>query len=228
MFVIMPLHLYFRYGQMERTILSSEISKIDLRGAVPRSIGAQGIELSETVRRMEESVAQFIMLLESAVERCMNFTSGSEADELMSSLDEASLQYISTLQETLKSLRSTCGLDNNDYRQRKDGTEKRDQVKVVDMVSEEEEWSIVQAALQILTVSDCLSSRSSVFEASLRATLARLSTSLSLSVCSQIDDRHVAVGAAQDASILRLLDLPEKSKKLVTLLEQVVINFMGL
>ncbi|CAA6656135.1 unnamed protein product [Spirodela intermedia] len=224
-----------RYGQVERTILSSEISRIDLRGAVPRGIGAQGIELSETVRRMEESVPQVIILLEAAVERCMNFTGGSEADELITALDEIMLQYISMLQETLKSLRSVCGIDSSgqgDSGPRKDGSDKRDAVRIVDMVSEEEEWSIVQAALQILTVSDCLTTRSSVFEASLRATLARLSTSFSLSVFgSNLDklhptsndesvDRSVAARAALDASILRLVDLPEKVKKLLNLLEQ--------
>lgn len=217
--------------------MSSEISRIDLRGAVPRGIGAQGIELSETVRRMEESVPQVIILLEAAVERCMNFTGGSEADELIITLDEIMLQYISMLQETLKSLRSVCGIDSSgqgDSGQRKDGPDKRDAVKIVDMVSEEEEWSIVQAALQILTVSDCLSTRSSVFEASLRSTLARLSTSFSLSVFgSNLDRLHqtsndesvdtsVAARAALDASILRLVDLPEKVKKLLNLLEQVL------
>ncbi|XP_062096076.1 conserved oligomeric Golgi complex subunit 7-like [Humulus lupulus] len=71
-----------RYGQMERAILSSEIAGVDLRGAVTRGVGAQGIELSETVRRMEESIPHIIVLLETAVERCINFTGGSETDEL--------------------------------------------------------------------------------------------------------------------------------------------------
>ncbi|XP_071722149.1 conserved oligomeric Golgi complex subunit 7-like, partial [Rutidosis leptorrhynchoides] len=76
-----------RYGQMERAILSSEIAGLDLRGAVTRGVGAQGVELSETVRRMEESIPQVILLLEAAVERCINFTGGSEADELILALD---------------------------------------------------------------------------------------------------------------------------------------------
>ncbi|CAN6565117.1 unnamed protein product [Malus baccata var. baccata] len=71
-----------RYGHMERAILSAEISGVDLRGAVTRGVGAQGIELSEAVRRMEESIPQVIVLLEAAVERCISFTGGSEADEL--------------------------------------------------------------------------------------------------------------------------------------------------
>lgn len=83
---------------MERAILSAEIARIDIRGAVARGVGAQGIELSETVRRMEESVPQVIVLLEASVERCITFTGGSEADELILVLDDIMLQYISYLQ----------------------------------------------------------------------------------------------------------------------------------
>ncbi|KAJ4956701.1 hypothetical protein NE237_013484 [Protea cynaroides] len=81
-----------RYGRMEHAILSAEIAAIDLRGAVARGVGAQGIELSETVRRMEESIPQVIVLLEAAVERCISFTGGSEVDELILALDDVMLQ----------------------------------------------------------------------------------------------------------------------------------------
>ncbi|KAK1307345.1 hypothetical protein QJS10_CPA10g00877 [Acorus calamus] len=225
-----------RYGQMERVILLSEIARVDLRGAVARGVGAQGIELSETVRRMEESIPQVIVLLEAAVERCISFTGGSEADELIMALDDVMLQYITTLQETLKTLRSVCGLDGlthgDGISAKKDtGLDKKESShsnRIMDMVSDEEEWSIVQGALQILTVADCLTSRSSVFEASLRATLARLSTSLSLSVFgSSLDQSHNSDGgsslagrAVLDVAALRLTDVPEKAKKLFNLLDQ--------
>ncbi|XP_021287062.1 conserved oligomeric Golgi complex subunit 7 [Herrania umbratica] len=221
-----------RYGQMERAILSSEISGVDLRGAVTRGVGAQGIELSETVRRMEESIPQVIVLLEAAVERCISFTGGSEADELILALDDIMLQYISTLQETLKSLRAVCGVDHNNM-----GFDKKEGIqnsRKVDLISNEEEWSIVQGALQILTVADCLTSRSSVFEASLRATLARLSTSLSVSVFgSSLDQNQLHITnddgngepslggrAALDVAAVRLVDVPEKARKLFNLLDQ--------
>ncbi|TYG90987.1 hypothetical protein ES288_A12G227600v1 [Gossypium darwinii] len=221
-----------RYGHMERAILSSEIAGVDLRGAVTRGVGAQGIELSETVRRMEESIPQVIVLLESAVERCINFTGGSEADELILALDDTMLQYISTLQDTLKSLRAVCGVDNKDIGlDRKEGAQNS---RKTDLISNEEEWSIVQGALQILTVADCLTSRSSVFEASLRATLARLSTTLSLSVFgSSLDNNQLHVAnddgngepplggrAALDVAAVRLVDAPEKARKLFNLLDQ--------
>ncbi|KAK5777324.1 conserved oligomeric Golgi complex subunit 7 [Gossypium arboreum] len=221
-----------RYGHMERAILSSEIAGVDLRGAVTRGVGAQGIELSETVRRMEESIPQVIVLLESAVERCINFTGGSEADELILALDDTMLQYISTLQDTLKSLRAVCGVDNKDIGlDRKEGAQNS---RKTDLISNEEEWSIVQGALQILTVADCLTSRSSVFEASLRATLARLSTTLSLSVFgSSLDNNQLHVAnddgngepplggrAALDVAAVRLVDVPEKARKLFNLLDQ--------
>jgi conserved oligomeric Golgi complex subunit 7 len=100
------------------------------------------------------------------------------------------------------------------------------------MVSEEEEWSIVQGALQILTVADCLTSRASVFEASLHATLARIGTSLSLSVLgtnilekSSVNETGelslMSKNGALDVAALHLSDMPEKAKKLLTLLEQV-------
>ena len=223
---------------MERAILSAEMAGIDIRGAVPRGVGAQGIELSETVRRMEESIPQMIVLLEAAVERCISLTGGSEADELVLALDDVMLQYISNLQETLKSLRIVCGLDS-DALKKDAGLEKKEVQRLVD-VSEEEEWSIVQGALQILTVADCLTSRTSVFEASLRATLARIGTNFSVSgFGSSLDkspaaaadenaDLPLAGRAALDIAAIRLSDLPDKSKKLLTVLEQVgfvVLNF---
>lgn len=228
-----------RYGQMERAILSAEIAGVDLRGAVTRGVGAQGIELSETVRRMEESIPQVIVLLEAAVERCISLTGGSEADELILAIDDIMLQYISTLQETLKSLRVVCGVDHGSDglgSKKEVGLDKKDgqSARRVDSISNEEEWSIVQGALQILTVADCLTSRSSVFEASLRATLARLSTTLSVSVFGSSVDQNLShvpsddgngepsLGgrAALDVAAVRLIDVPEKARKLFNLLNQ--------
>lgn len=220
---------------MERAVLSAAMAGIDIRGAISRGLGAQGIELSETVRRMEESIPQMIVLLEAAVERCISLTGGSEADELVLALDDVMLQYISNLQETLKSLRTVCGLDNathSDASKKDSGLEKKEAPRLVD-VSEEEEWSIVQGALQVLTVADCLTSRTSVFEASLRATLARIGTNFSLSGFGSSMDKSPAgtadensgapLGgrAALDIATIRLTSLPDKSKKLLTVLEQV-------
>jgi conserved oligomeric Golgi complex subunit 7 len=224
---------------MERVILSAEMASIDICGAVSRGVGAQGIELNETVRRMEESIPQMIVFLEAAVERCISFTGGSEADELVAALDDIVLQYISNLHETLKSLRIVCGLDSTahgDALKRDVGLEKKDAQWLVD-VSEEEEWAIVQGALQILTVADRLTSRTSVFEASLRATLARIGTNFSLSGfgCnlykspSTTTDESVEIPlggrAALDIAAILLSDLPDKSKKLFTVLEQVSCLF---
>ena len=137
---------------MERAILSYEIAGVDLRGAVTRGVGAQGVELSETVRRMEESIPQVIVLLEAAVERCISFTGGSETDELILALDDIMLQYISILQDTLKSLRAVCGVEHKDMGlDKKEGAQNS---RKVDLISNEEEWSIVQGALQILTVAE--------------------------------------------------------------------------
>ncbi|GER46531.1 conserved oligomeric Golgi complexcomponent-related / COG complex component-related [Striga asiatica] len=222
-----------RYGQMERGVLSGGIAGLDLRGVSTRIIGVQGVELSETVRRMEESIPQVILLLEAATERCISFTGGSEADELILALDDVTLQYISTLQGNLKSLRTVCGVDLDTIGS--DRKEAASPARKVDFTSNEEEWSFVQGALQILTVADCLTSRISVFEASLRSTLARLSTNLSLSVHGSSFDRNqsrvadddghgelsTAAGKASlDMAAVRLVDVPEKARKLMNLLEQ--------
>ncbi|KAM0889953.1 hypothetical protein ACQ4PT_027356 [Festuca glaucescens] len=99
-----------RYGQMERAVLSTAIAGIDICGTIPRGTGAQGLELSETVHRMNASIPKMIALLEAAVERCISLTGGSEADELVLVLDDIMLQYISNLQETLKPLRTSKDL----------------------------------------------------------------------------------------------------------------------
>ncbi|CAI0404496.1 unnamed protein product [Linum tenue] len=180
---------------------------------------------------MEESIPQVIVLLEASVERCLSFTGGSEVDELLLALDDIMLQYISSLQETLRSLRAVCGVDNNTI----DPKEGSQSTRKADLSSNEEEWSIVQGALQILTVADCLTSRSSVFEASLRAALARISTSLSFSVFGSSLDHNYSHGgnndgdgepslggrAALDVAAVRLVDVPEKARKLFNLLDQV-------
>ncbi|XP_019149687.1 PREDICTED: conserved oligomeric Golgi complex subunit 7-like isoform X2 [Ipomoea nil] len=227
-----------RYGQMERAVLSVEIAGLDLRGAAITLVGVQGVELRETVGRMEECIPQIILLLEAAVERCINFTGGSEADELILALDDVMLQYISTLQDNLKSLRALCGLDADAVGSKKemesDRREGASNSRKVDFMSNEEEWSFVQGALQILTVADCLTSRSSVFEASLKATLARLRTNLSFSVFGSSLNQNqshaanddgsgqVAVTgrAALDVAAVRLIGVPEKARKLLNLLKQ--------
>ncbi|XP_051138387.1 conserved oligomeric Golgi complex subunit 7 [Andrographis paniculata] len=228
-----------RYGQMERGVLSAGIAGLDLRGVSTRIIGVQGVELSETVRRMEESIPQVILLLESATERCISFTGGSEADELILALDDVALQYISNLQGILKSLRTVCGVDvaaDSVGSKRETGSDRKESAshsRRGDFMSNEEEWSFVQGALQILTVSEGLTSRTSVFEASLRSTLARLSTNLSSSLYSSslnqkqfhVDDNEsgrlpTAGKASLDVAALRLFDAPEKARKLFNLLEQ--------
>lgn len=227
---------------MERVVLSGGIAGLDLRGVSTRIIGVQGVELSETVRRMEESIPLVILLLEAATERCISFTGGSELDELILALDDVTMQYITTLQGNLKALRAVCGVDVavDNVGKKETGSDRKEaasHVRKVDLMSNEEEWSFVQGALQILTVADCLTSRISVFEASLKSTLARLSTNLSFSVYgSNLDqnqshlDEHDGTGglstagkASLDVAALRLIDVPEKARKLFNLLEQVPV-----
>lgn len=190
---------------------------------------------------MEASIPEVTIALEAAVDRCMSFTGGVEAEALLRTLDEVILHYLALLLDSLKSLRSICGVDrmleflgSSDPTNLKKDADSLKKEGASDVVPEEEEWTIVQGALQLLTVAEGLSSRSAVFEASLRATLSRLSTSLQLSraltgsippAASENESLDgTAAGSAPagiDIAILRLVNSPEKARRLSGLLEQV-------
>lgn len=225
-----------RYGELELSLLTAEVSSLDMRGAVSRGIGARGVEVSETVGRMKASIPAVSELLEAAVERCIAFTGGSEAESLLQTLDEVMRLYLGMLQDMLKSLRVLCGVEHSSSKKETvmEGLNVKKDVTVLDMVSDEEEWAIVQGALQVLTVADSLGSRSAVFEASLRATLTRLGNRLGLpTLLSSIGQAAVfnstSIFAGElmsggsgglDMGILRLVDAPDKARRLSSLLEQ--------
>ncbi|KAJ7562275.1 hypothetical protein O6H91_03G062100 [Diphasiastrum complanatum] len=234
-----------RYGELERAQLLTELASLDLRGAVPRAVGSRGVELSETVWRMEASIPDVTVSLEAAVERCMSFTGGSEAEALIHTLDDVVVHYTATLHDILKSLRAICGVDraHQDVSTEVSSTKRDGKIgpdsaiasaNSTDIVPEEEEWSIVQGALQLLTVADNIGSRFSVFEASLRGTLGRLGHRLQIfSVLALMEEAGTiqrGLGGEDackflglsllDPAILRLVDAPEQSKRLANLLEQ--------
>lgn len=231
-----------RYGDLELSLLNDQVMSLDFRGAVSRSVGARGVEVSETVRRIEASVPAVALSLESAVERCLNFTGGSEAEALLQTLDEVMRLFIGKLQDMLKSLRVICGvdrpvLDSGKRETSMEGLTARKEVSVLDMVSDEEEWAIVQGILQIVAVAESLNSRTAVFEATLCATLRRLGERLCLSkLLSSIGQANAFSGKNQptvesivgqsggplsfDMAVLRLFDKPDKARRLNNLLEQ--------
>lgn len=235
-----------RYGDLELALLTNQVMSLDFRGAVSRSVGARGVEVSETVGRMEASIPSVALWLESAVDRCITFTGGSEAEALLQTLDEVMRLYLGKLQDMLKSLRVSCVVDraiqdsnslSNKRETGMEGLNAKKEVTVLDMVSDEEEWAIVQGILQILAVAESLNSRTAVFEATLRATLNRLGNRLGLSkIVSSIgqatafSSKSLSIGElimggsggslSFDMAVLRLVDKPEKARRLSTLLEQ--------
>ncbi|KAL3694263.1 hypothetical protein R1sor_007914 [Riccia sorocarpa] len=216
-----------RYGELERTQLLREIAVMDIRGAVPRGVGQRGVELSETVGRVEASVPELVVALESAVDRCLTFTGGSEAEALLRTLDEVVLQYVSSLMELLKSLRPLCGIDRGspdkkDAGPESGGSKGNTGSNTVDVIPEEEEWAIVQGALHFLTAGDMLTARTSVFEATLRSVLTKLHTRLQLSIEQSATWSVGPDGGSGplDMTVLRLADLPDNGRRLMNLLEQ--------
>ncbi|MCO5569270.1 hypothetical protein L7F22_022982 [Adiantum nelumboides] len=235
-----------RYGELELALLTSQVLSLDLHGAISRSVGARGVEVSETVRRMQAAIPTVALSLESAVERCLSFTGGSEAEALVQTLDELMRLFIGKLQEMLKSLRVICAVDHaTDISKREinvDGSMAKKEAAVLDMVSDEEEWAIVQGVLQILAVAESLTSRTSIFEATLCTTLRRLGERLCLSKLLGNTNQALALngkclaavglysggsGASLsfDMAVFRLFDKPDKARRLNNLLEQA--NDMG-
>eukprot|EP00850_Spirogloea_muscicola_P014912 SM000110S18919 [mRNA] locus=s110:433576:438452:+ [translate_table: standard] len=217
-----------RYGELERAQLLAEIGALGLRNAaVPRGPGARGAEFAEVVRRMEASLPDVMVALEAAVERCLSLTGGSEAEALLRALDEIMLQYLAQVLEILRSLRLLCGLSKGGAA-KNGGSAEEGAAGHKEQMPEEEEWALVQGALQLLGVADTLGGRAAVFEASLKATLGRLSHRLVLPVTSGARPEHAVIAAdphgtaaaTVDASVLRLVDMPEKARRLASLLEQ--------
>eukprot|EP00850_Spirogloea_muscicola_P009999 SM000057S18429 [mRNA] locus=s57:547827:552731:- [translate_table: standard] len=217
-----------RYGELERAQLLAEIGALGLRNAaVPRGPGARGAEFAEVVRRVEASLPDVMVALEASVERCLSLTGGSEAEALLRALDEIMLQYLAQVLEILRSLRLLCGLGKGGAA-KNGGNAEEGAAGYKEQMPEEEEWALVQGALQLLGVADTLGGRAAVFEASLKATLGRLSHRLVLPVASGARPEHAVIAAdphgtaaaTVDASVLRLVDMPEKARRLASLLEQ--------
>ncbi|KAF3619249.1 hypothetical protein FXO38_33009 [Capsicum annuum] len=99
---------------MERAVLSGEIARLDLREVVVTLEGVQGVELSETVRRIEESIPQVILLLEAAVKRCINFTSSSGVDELILVLNDVEYKPLSHIVSRSSIDQNKPGIVNDD------------------------------------------------------------------------------------------------------------------
>eukprot|EP00850_Spirogloea_muscicola_P009387 SM000052S17779 [mRNA] locus=s52:718780:723671:+ [translate_table: standard] len=217
-----------RYGELERAQLLAEIGALGLRNAaMPRGPGARGAEFAEVVRGMEASLPDVMVALEAAVERCLSLTGGSEAEALLRALDEIMLQYLAQVLEILRSLRLLCGLGKGGAA-KNGGNAEEGAAGHKEQMPEEEEWALVQGALQLLGVADMLGGRAAVFEASLKATLGRLSLRLVLPVTSGARPEHAVIAAdphrtaaaTVDASVLRLVDMSEKARRLASLLEQ--------
>ncbi|CAI9107745.1 OLC1v1007180C1 [Oldenlandia corymbosa var. corymbosa] len=221
-----------RYVRMERAVLSCEVAAriLGLRGFssfISCSGGVQRVDelITEAVRKMTDSIPQVILVVEKAFERCINFTGGSEARELVLVLDDLMQQYVLTFQEILKALRILCGVGKDHHLVG---------VHIKDLSNQEEYWCFVQATLQILPVANSLSRSFSKFGHSMYHTLTGIRKDLSsLSFGWSIDRNilHELIDPAPDVgswlqnpasglAFLRLVGLPDKARKVFNLLER--------
>ncbi|CAI5463800.1 unnamed protein product [Closterium sp. Yama58-4] len=198
-----------RYGDYERAQLAADLAGIDLRpGGAVKQVGQRGLVLADAVRRMEAAIPAAMAALEAAVERCLAFTGGSEAAALLTALDHSILLFLSRLSSCLQSLPPICGLSpppaptppsstpSAPTRASGPGSDRTNPVSDDPLASlpdpagyggsgaggveEEEEWAVVQGALQLLMVAESVAVRVAVFEASLRTALTQLSPRLGL------------------------------------------------
>lgn len=102
-------------------------------------------DFSETIRNLKDSIPTLFKLLDESVRRCLQFTLGTQIENMMNVLSSALVEYLVHLAKSLKSLRSRTGLDE---------IEKSDFVnkKTVPQGLENEEWkeSYLQGSIQFL------------------------------------------------------------------------------
>ncbi|CAI5474397.1 unnamed protein product, partial [Closterium sp. Yama58-4] len=217
--------------------------------------------------------------MEAAVERCLAFTGGSEAAALLTALDHSILLFLSRLSSCLQSLPPICGLSppppptpassttpSAPTRASGPGSDRTTNPVSDDPlaslpepagyggsgaggVEEEEEWAVVQGAVQLLMVAESVAVRVAVFEASLRTALTQLSPRLGLNAGGDgagegggegaggevkrvgsvggaggggggAGGGGLVEGSEVDVAVLRLAEYPDKAQRLARLLDE--------
>ena len=186
---------------------------------------------------LQASVPPLISSLESALHRCVAFTGGVETEALLSALDDSLSLFTTRLTDCLSSLPTLCGvLPPPSLKPTKPGAASATHppnaqgaltpsdasgtgvpapgAPPLPGVEEEEEWAVVQGALQLLIVADRLATRAAVFEASLRAGLGQVGEQLGLAGGSEGGEKGGGGGGETDIARLRLKAAPERAHRL--------------
>ncbi|KAJ6246814.1 conserved oligomeric golgi complex component 7 [Anaeramoeba flamelloides] len=100
--IFKPFFIYFdNYKEIERKIIEEKIT-------IPRT---KGLEISEIIDQIENSISVFFQILEESVDRCLRFTNGFGIESLIFTLEKVFVQFVNSLSSTVEFLRIKVGLE---------------------------------------------------------------------------------------------------------------------
>jgi len=149
-----------------RQLNYSNLQKIDLKSQL-QAILPKGGDFPESIAAIDNSVPKLFILLETALQRCLDFTEGSEAEALISILSDTLMEYLAHLNMRLIDLRQMANLDPS-----KPGVKPKPQQASHNEHFHDWEDSYFQGALQLLEVVEKITSRLLNFEENVKLTLA--------------------------------------------------------
>ncbi|KAJ3439560.1 conserved oligomeric golgi complex component [Anaeramoeba flamelloides] len=75
---------------------------------IPRT---KGLEISEIIDQIENSISVFFQIFEESVDRCLRFTNGFGIESLIFTLEKVFVQFVNSLSSTVEFLRVSVGLE---------------------------------------------------------------------------------------------------------------------
>eukprot|EP01114_Cavostelium_apophysatum_P016213 TRINITY_DN455_c0_g1_i1.p1 TRINITY_DN455_c0_g1~~TRINITY_DN455_c0_g1_i1.p1 ORF type:complete len:742 (+),score=173.09 TRINITY_DN455_c0_g1_i1:323-2548(+) len=145
------------YPNLEKKQLSKDLEKLKPSRAV----------FAKTINNIDHSVSKLFLAVESSVDRCVQFTSGSEGEGLVRTLNEILGDYIQHLFALLQHLREQAHLDTPTA-----GSDTKPSGYST------ANWSYFQGALQLLQIVNKIAGRLGTFEHTLRTNLIQQRSSL--------------------------------------------------
>eukprot|EP01116_Phalansterium_solitarium_P021414 TRINITY_DN6645_c0_g1_i1.p1 TRINITY_DN6645_c0_g1~~TRINITY_DN6645_c0_g1_i1.p1 ORF type:complete len:861 (-),score=300.25 TRINITY_DN6645_c0_g1_i1:236-2818(-) len=153
----------FRGFQTDYSTLERKQLTLELSAARPSKTGYAG-----TIGQIDNSVPRVFLMADSAVDRCIAFTDGAEAEGLVKVLSDVLSEYTQTLFGLLQYLRQEARLDVA-----ADSSDKRTASSPQFF-----DWSYFQGALQLLQIANRVGQRLAAFDRTLRGNLAQQRTAL--------------------------------------------------
>jgi hypothetical protein len=117
---------------------------------------------SDVITHVNNSIPKLFLLIDSSIERCVQFTNGSEGEGLVKTLSDVTVEYLQHLMSLLPYLREQAHLDV---------ATPSASINMEAMSSQNFDWTFFQGSLQLLQIINGLTTRISNFERTLRGNL---------------------------------------------------------